>query len=688
MSALEQIRKRPGLIISILGLALLLFIFTAISNPEKLFTDPTTVAKVDGKKIDYQHLQRRVEQQREQMQQQGYGNVDASLLQERVMQQLVAEAIMESELESLGITVTDDELSAAMLGETTIPYVQQSLMQMGIPSSDMLHDYAFNPTQNGIEPEQAQQLKAVWIDLEKRTEEMLKQQKFGNLMTGALTANKLDAQSMYDDNSLTQSIRYAKVDVTTLPDADFEVTDAEINERYNKEKNQFKLADDQYMVNYILVDVVPSDADQLAATQEVENAIIGLKEHEGTEAVSGNLNFVVNRHNTSAAKLPVAISKVLDELKEKKAMQVSFYDNKYTIAKFLGESMAVDSVNVDFVILDETVNVDSTLAALNGGLAVDSLGAKVVNAQLAQQISLLDPAYAQFVSVLGDAGTGKYFAPGEAAGFNNSVVFRVNSKKAPVAVYDVAEIVYHLEPSNATINDTNEKLRGYIAENPTAAKFIESAAAAGYTAIPAAVTSSSLSVNGVPDTRALAKWAVNAGKGEVSPIYSNDDNSHFVVAALRDVYDGGFVPATDSQVRDLLTSKIRNEKKAAKLVADYQGKGKTVEDYAAAMHAKVDTTTVTFGQNFVRNFMPGDTKLIATVAEAGKGVVEGPVATDYSVVVFEVFNTDKQGREFDYENDARYFEQAQGAPALLRNFNAILLGNKKVDNRIQKFYQD
>lgn len=50
MSALEEIRKRPGLIISILGLALVLFIFTAISNPEKLFSDPTTIAKVNGKK--------------------------------------------------------------------------------------------------------------------------------------------------------------------------------------------------------------------------------------------------------------------------------------------------------------------------------------------------------------------------------------------------------------------------------------------------------------------------------------------------------------------------------------------------------------------------------------------------------------------------------------------------------------
>lgn len=686
MSALEQIRKRPGLIVSILGLALLLFIFTAISNPEKLFVDPTTVVKVDGKKIDITTFQSRVEQQRQMMQQQGYSNVDIALIQERTLQQLVAEAVMESELDKLGITVTSNELSAAMLGETAIPYVQQSISQMGIPSADMLYDYAFNPTQNGLSPEQAQQLKEMWYQLENQTKEMLRQQKFGNLIMGSLVANKLDAQSMYEDNASTDSIRYAKIDVMSLPDNDFPVTDAEIASRYNKDKNQFRIANDQYMINYILVDVTPSSDDQLAATQAVENAIMGLKQLPGTEAVSGDLNFIVNRINTSAAKLPASISKVLDTLKSDSVMQVSFFDNKYTIAKLIGESTAVDSMNVDFVILNEGVNVDSVLVELNAGTSVEALGDKVAQSQLDQKISLLDPAYTQFVNVLGEAETGKYFAPGEAAGFNNQVIFHVNSKSAPVNTYDIAEITYHLEPSNATINDTNEKLRGFVAENNTAAKFIEAAAAAGYTAIPATVTEASLSVNGVSDTQSLAKWATKADKGAVSPIYGNDDNSHFVVAALRDIYSTGYVPVSDNQVRDVLTSRIRNEKKAEKLLADYQGKASSIEEYAALMNAKVDTTAVTFGQNYVRNFTPGDTKLIAAVAKANQGELTGPTATNYSVVVFEIFDTEKQGREFDLENDTRYFEQAQGANALMRNFTEILLGNKKIDYKIQKFY--
>ena len=47
MSALEHIRKRPALVISILGLALVLFIITAVSdNIFSFFGDRDTAVKV------------------------------------------------------------------------------------------------------------------------------------------------------------------------------------------------------------------------------------------------------------------------------------------------------------------------------------------------------------------------------------------------------------------------------------------------------------------------------------------------------------------------------------------------------------------------------------------------------------------------------------------------------------------
>ena len=186
MSALEQIRQRPILIISILGIALLLFILTAVDRPGELFSDNHTVAEVGGKKIDYMEFQRRVEQQSEQMRNQGYANIDNARIQTMVLQQMINEALLTQEFEDLGLVVTDNELSKAMIGETPHPMVSRMVQQWGFPSAQVLYDYAYNPQKYGLDPAQSQQLQQAWQSLEQDTEKMLLSQKFSSLFTLSL----------------------------------------------------------------------------------------------------------------------------------------------------------------------------------------------------------------------------------------------------------------------------------------------------------------------------------------------------------------------------------------------------------------------------------------------------------------------------------------------------------------------
>jgi hypothetical protein len=90
----------------------------------------------------------------------------------------------------------------------------------------------------------------------------------------------------------------------------------------------------------------------------------------------------------------------------------------------------------------------------------------------------------------------------------------------------------------------------------------------------------------------------------------------------------------------------------------------------------------------VRNFQPYESALNANVAVAKKGQLVGPLALNNAMVVFQVVNVDNQGRPFDFQNDAMVFNQREGASALQNGLSGILMGKKKVDNRIQKFYSD
>lgn len=685
MSTLEQIRQRPVLIISILGVALLLFILTAVDRPGELFTDSHTVAKVDGEKIDYLEFQKRVEQQQEQMQQRGYTNVDVAQVQEYVLQQMVNESLLKKEFERLGLTVTDNELSQAMLGATPSPYVQQMVQSMGIPSAQLLYEAAFNPTKSGVTPEQAPQFQSAWAELEKNTEEMMLQQKFMALFAGTLTANKLDAKALYEDNATTSTIVYAKKDLSTLKDADFTPTDAEINDLYNQEKNRYRINEKQVVINYIAVDVVPSTDDLAAAQREVEDAIVGLRMNEGTDAVASNGKFYVNRVSATEASLAPALKKAVPSMAKDSVAMISFIDNQYTIAKLLDVTTSIDSVLVDVAFINETADADSVIARLNTGASKIDMGDAIAQSQDSMWVSLLDPGIAQFKDQIATAETGSYFKP---EGGQNGMTMRVRSRKAPVAVYDVAEITYDVVPSNATIQKLNGDLRKYLADNSTAAKFTSEATKAGYSALSAVVTPSTLSINGLQESRGAAKWALDAKKDQVSGVFNNDRDSRLLAVAVNDVYDGKFVPATNETVRNYLTNKVMNRKKAEKLIADYNGKGKSIAEYAAAMQVKADTTQVTFGQPYVRNFPMYESALQANVAVAKKGELVGPVALNQSVVVFTVTDVTAPSREFDYKNDAMVFNQREGVASFQRTLPAVLLGNKKVENKIQKFYSD
>ncbi len=181
MATLEKIRSKSVLLLVIIGAALIAFIIgDFFTSGRTFFGTGTTVAKVDGQKIEVQDFQRRLEQANQQAQQSGQ-KIDQALLQQQVLNGMVAEKLYQNELKALGLTVTDAELTDAMLGSGS-PYLNAMIQQQfGVQSAAALHDMAFNPVKYGLDEQQALQLRGYWVSLENQMEQMLLQQKFQNL---------------------------------------------------------------------------------------------------------------------------------------------------------------------------------------------------------------------------------------------------------------------------------------------------------------------------------------------------------------------------------------------------------------------------------------------------------------------------------------------------------------------------
>ena len=690
MATLEKIRKRSTLLLIVVGAALLAFIIgDFFTSGRTLFGTGTAIAKVGGEKIEIQEFQRRYEEANQQYQQQN-AKIDPAVLQQRVLYSMIQEKLVNQELDKLGIVVTDNELSQAMLGPNANYMMVQFAQQMGFNTPQELYDVAFNPGKYGVPTEQAQQVQQLWLRQEQQMEEMLKQQKFQNLLAGALVANELDAKAYYDGNASTSHIAYVKKNFSDLPNADFPVTSDDLKAQYKEDKNQYRVKDELRKVNYIAVSIEPSASDIAESRQLVDSVVKKLAATPELEAVNGDSNFGVNRVSTPASAItnPQVKSFVTDSVPGAVKM-ISFISDEYTIAKLIGKKVAVDSVNIDLVAYEgSAAGRDSVLNALNSGTPfADVLKMKgVVGGQADIWNSIASAPDNEIKTRILNAGSNYFISDSTAT---DSRIIRVNEKKAPVTIYDYATISYKVYPSDATITNLNDNFAKFIAgftnaDSLTTAK----AMSAGYSLMPAVISNSSATLGNVPYSRAGVKWAIDAKEGQISPIMEIGQNDMLLVVALDEVIKPGYMPISDEDVRMALTEKVRNNKKAADLIAKYKGKATTLDGYAQLMQTNVDSTDVTFGQMFIPGIGATESVLLGQVPVTPKGVVTGPVKGNNGVYVYQVVNVDSQNRPYDYTENAARYSQQFGAQAVLQNFFDIMLEKEKLVNNSLKFYSE
>ncbi len=691
MATLEKIRSKSVLLIVIIGVALLAFIIgDFFTSGRTLFGSGTTVAKVDGHKLDVMEFQNRMEQHNRQDQQTGR-KTDASQLQQQVINEMVSEALYQDELKKLGLVVTDAELQDLMLGRGAV-ILNSRIMQDSqgqIQSINELHSRITRPADYGMTPDQVQPLTAYWRQLENEMEQQLLQQKFYTLFSGAITANALDAKALYDENSGMTRVAFARKNFATV-NTDYDVTEQELNNEWAKNKSAYQLTEPTRTVSYITVGLVPSSDDILAGQQRVETALALLRGSDDPTVLSEMTDFVVDtERNTPSAIRNNRVKNYLDTAAVGSADVVTRNANSYTLVKVLGKTVEVDSVCFDFIAVSGKEQLDSIKRVLNSGTKLADLADNpaVISTQDSIWISLLDPSSAQLKDVLANASTGVFFTPDTIASSQGGRLFRVTRRRPAVPVYEYATASFTVEPSATTVANLENQLNEYLTANTTAQKFIDNAIEAGYQILPAKITPSSPMIGNLSDTRGAVVWALEAKKGQVSPIFGGEQSGRLVAVALTDVYDD-FTPVRDPQLREYLTSQVINRKKGDALVADYSGKANDLAGYAGLMGAPVDTVTVNFGQVYVQNIGMNESEFQAQAANAAPGKLVGPFSGNQGVYVFQVVDVEDAARPYNYAESAQQFTSTRGAYVLGNMLPAILLGNKKIDNRLSTFYRE
>ena len=693
MATLEKIRNKKAWLTIVIGGALLAFIIQGGVEMFGRFGSKTTAAMVGNEKIDVMRFQQRYEEEVAKDQQNNSKNqTDPAIRQQQVLEDMINEALLEQEYKKLGINVSDDEITKLMTGKEAAPAVVQFAQQAGAKSPLELFDIITNPGKHGIQKEQIKELEKEYYRLR---DDIVKQYKFAklqNLMAGCMQANNLDRANMADEDAITNVVTFAKKEYSTIPDDKYPVSDAELKAEWEKLKPMFKSDEEIRFIHYIAVNIDPKQEDIAAANKIADAAYIALQKGRGIDSVRLLGTVQIDTAKLTRNDLPAKVRDFFAAAEVGTTRRDSTVNNHHVMYKLINKQTSLDSIELSYVIVQGDAKTQkAVLDQLNTGKSLDDVKKaypqkvdgklkewqRIFNAPDSMKTKIANANDAYFVYMATDQG---------------ATLMKVDSKKPAKLFYTLATVSYDAYASTKTSENLRDKFQDFLNKNKTSKDFEENAAKAGFNAVEMMITPStaqlglsSFGQGGIKDTRKAIKWAFekNTKEGEVSPIFS-DNNNTMVAVALDNIYDDGYFPYNFTQGKEFLSRRIRNQKKADDLMKQYQGKANDLNGYAAVMGVSVDTT------NFV--FSAGDPKLEPRVqgriATTKLNTLQGPFKGDDAVYVYQVVKQEKSERKPTKEELDNRYAQRNGAQVFAnpRKIYSILSKASKVKKSLIDFY--
>lgn len=622
MAVLEKIRSRAVILVIAIGLGLFAFIFGDVGNWfSSLYRDSEMDAFiVNGNKVKIQDYEQAVSQTMEQYKQMNRNLSEAETQQVRnmVYQTMVSKQILSEEADKIGLTVTPAETFDLVQGDNLSPMILQSGLftnpETGLFDRAALLNFLKQIKTKGATPqEQAliDQYKAIWVQLEDDIRSNKLGEKYTSLISGAVVANKLELAYYTKANSVAADLAYVQQSVAQAPDADVQVTDADIKAYYDSHKELFASQNGGADLDVIYATITPSASDVESAKSDIAEAEKALKAGENPANVLEDYSDVkyvdyylpIGEFNNPI--FPADFAAFLESAPVGEVSQVYDLGQSVSVAKLLDKKVSPEMLRVSHIMLAPAQAGQPTVDSLLTVLKADPSQFATLAANYSidtntktngGEITWLNEATAaqylgeDFSDAIYKATVGVPFAFKSQYGEH---IVLVNEAKDNVAKYKVAFAQRNIVASNETQTALYNDISSFIAQNMD--KDIDSLALnKGYQVLPNVKVSADqpMLTQGIENSRSLVKWAMSAKPGEVSDITECGDKWVFV--RLNSSFTDKVIPL--AMVKDQVTDIVRDEKKVEAMYAQLTGaKYSNLEAFAEQLHSQVDTlSTVKF----------------------------------------------------------------------------------------------
>ena len=627
MATLQKIRNRAGLLIIVVGVALLAFIIgDGLRSGSSLLQDNKMVAlKIDGKKVKYDEYQQLLTQRTEPYERQRQGKLtdqDRVQISNQLAQELIADYVLEQEAKALGLRVTPAEVSALIFGEglPTSQWATQFFSQFGVDMGDpeqirsIMSELDMNKIQS-LPAEQQSMMISVrnqWLETEKQIRTQRLSEKVNALLTRSYAINSLDEK--YTTGLGTRTVAVVRTPSTILPNDQVSVTDQQVQAYYDSHKELYAFPFEQAKINYYSILVRPSEADYAAAKAEVDTARLQLLATTTPAKVVRNYDngnayetyFTDKELEQYLSTIPNAMT-MLREGTIGSVNEPVIVNDSYTLIKLIDRKQAPEEVKVNLIPLDTTnaLKADSLIAAIQSGSA--TLAQIVATYSMDEQIK----ANGGYL-INQDGYTGmpdSTFTEAELFGMGldtltktpinqfvkmerpgATLLVRRTAPTASVNHYKIAQLTVPINFSEDTFRKEEAKIHEIFTSDKKFDEMMEDAQAAGLSVIRGEyVNSTSAALASIPNSREVISWALRSKAGAVSDkLFRCGENDYLVVAQVETKYPAGVQPF--EQVADRVRDIVLMEQRGDQLASNLAGKQlKSLESYAAEMQSSVDT---------------------------------------------------------------------------------------------------
>jgi len=284
MALIGKIRSKSGLLVGVIGLALLSFILSDYKSMFGFSEGAYGIGTVFGEKMNanvYQSTSQRVQDQDKSQAEQNrtpYGEKEIEASYDKAWNFLTDSTILAKEYDQLGVSVSEREFNAYLMATDGFNVLQDlsqfftdSLTNTITEQSTIAGRTKLQNTINQLKTSKEPQAKQQWENTKQYYTDRRKQEKYFALLNQGVYVTKLEAEQEYVAQREMKSVSFVLKRYSEINDEDVKVSDEELQNYFEEHKNdsKYRVRTASREVKMFDVVVAPSRKDSINFNREM-----------------------------------------------------------------------------------------------------------------------------------------------------------------------------------------------------------------------------------------------------------------------------------------------------------------------------------------------------------------------------------------------------------------------------------